>query len=69
MREGRAGRGFRGRRGLYRSEGGSFSNGGGPRMFERYPDIGMFVGSLIGCSSMGSSFRTSVTIGELSFSV
>lgn len=60
MREGRARRGFRGGRGLYRSDGGSFSGVGGPGNFETYSDMEMFGGPAIGYSSMDSSFCTSV---------
>ena len=67
--EGRAGTGFGSGCGLYRSEGGTFSCGGRSGKFERYSDTGTLAEPGLGCSSMESSFRTSVTIGALSFSV
>ena len=68
MREGRAGRTVKGERGLYRSEGGTFSCGSGLCVLVRYSDMGMFVGTVLGCSSMEPSFPTSVAIDILSFS-
>lgn len=68
MREGRAGRAFEGGRGLYRSEGGTFSCRGGLDEIERFSDMGMFVGLVLGCSSMEPSIRMPMAIGALSFS-
>lgn len=69
VREGRAGSGFRGGRGLYRSEGGIFAGGGGPGNSERYSDNRLLAGPVMGRSSMDSSFRTSAAIGTPSFSM
>ncbi len=68
MREGRVGTRSRVGRGLYRSEGGSFSGGGGPGKTQGYSDFRMLVKSLLGCSSIASSLRTSVAIGAPSSS-
>ena len=68
IREGRAGRTFKGARGLYRSEGAHFSCGGGLCELERYSDMGMFVGAVLGCSSMEPSFPSSVAVDTLTFS-